>query len=291
MNESNCHERAKLNLPETDQFIRESAISLSRREFLRSAAFLGTILNSRYMSSVTILSAPSLLLINPASVEQHSLREGVTGYTIRRMDEAFEIQFAHMNPSLAGILRIYPDHRGSAVLLELVRSSVNLVISFNLYTTSPYFVIQRETDQQARFNLSEERWQGVRSKDHEMLIENATDVRIAMAIYADFEAATVEQIKSQQQRTTSGRHLPRIIALNCPCSNDYTVRGEGGGAARSLACQNAINDANTKCTNQWCWGCCGWIGQPDICDCACAIGDYLCWCGKTGKYCYAQCSS
>jgi hypothetical protein len=60
--------------------------------------------------------------------------------------------------------------------------------------------------------------------------------------------------------------------------NGPTVRGEafaeqGDGINRSTICESAKNNANTKCWNSYCTGCC----QLSSCDAFCFLGDdYLC---------------
>lgn len=61
----------------------------------------------------------------------------------------------------------------------------------------------------------------------------------------------------------------------------YRCRGEGVGSAKSLCCEDATNDANLCCWNSLCIGCCSFLS----CDAGCAIGDYICFCGRTGTSC------
>jgi hypothetical protein len=68
--------------------------------------------------------------------------------------------------------------------------------------------------------------------------------------------------------TSGGGAGPNPLACN-----GYTVVGESfGDLMRSQACHYATNDANVKCWNQYCIGCCRL--QP--CDAICTTGDYLC---------------
>lgn len=64
------------------------------------------------------------------------------------------------------------------------------------------------------------------------------------------------------------------------CSG-YRCRGTGTGTAKSLCCESATNDANVCCWNSLCIGCCSLLS----CDAGCAIGDYICFCGRTGTSC------
>jgi len=61
------------------------------------------------------------------------------------------------------------------------------------------------------------------------------------------------------------------------------IRGNSYGVlSRSAACLAAKNDANTKCSNGYCIGCC----QFSDCDAFCSTGDYLCAvAGVSGRYC------
>ncbi len=56
------------------------------------------------------------------------------------------------------------------------------------------------------------------------------------------------------------------------CGNDW-VNGEAyGGLTKSYLCELAERDANNKCTNGWCLGCC----QLLSCDSYCLEGDFAC---------------
>lgn len=60
-----------------------------------------------------------------------------------------------------------------------------------------------------------------------------------------------------------------------------TVRGTGAGDGRSNACRLATVDANTQCSNVKCIGCCRLLD----CDAVCAVGDYVCYAGRSGDSC------
>lgn len=66
------------------------------------------------------------------------------------------------------------------------------------------------------------------------------------------------------------------------CSYQY-IRGNAyDEMSRALICERAKNDANMKCTNDLCWGCCKLLP----CDAYCALGDYFCVvAGVYGQYC------
>src|SRR4051794_11079383 len=56
------------------------------------------------------------------------------------------------------------------------------------------------------------------------------------------------------------------------CFGPTVVGDSEGNLMRSVACAKAANDANTKCWNQYCTGCCRLLE----CDYWCAAGTYLC---------------
>lgn len=59
--------------------------------------------------------------------------------------------------------------------------------------------------------------------------------------------------------------------------------GEGFALARSVACQEATDDAHAECGwNEFCIGCC-WLA--DECDCICLFGDFDCFCSRRGREC------
>jgi len=117
------------------------------------------------------------------------------------------------------------------------------------------------------------------------------DVDLLMGVVADYDAGrghggstlAVKQgggscASKQQPLVTSP--LGEIAAKGIVCTG-YTCRGFGTGAAKSLCCQDATNDANVCCWNSVCIGCCSFLS----CDAACGIGDYICFCGRTGTSC------
>lgn len=58
--------------------------------------------------------------------------------------------------------------------------------------------------------------------------------------------------------------------------------GGGAGVARSLACERAIDDANSNCQNMGCQEGCARL-LP--CDCACMLDDFGCICNVFGELC------
>ena len=66
------------------------------------------------------------------------------------------------------------------------------------------------------------------------------------------------------------------------CDYSWFSRGWGTGSSRSGCCYEATADVNLKCSNPACLGCCELFPR---CDAACAVGDYLCFCGRSGHPC------
>lgn len=75
-----------------------------------------------------------------------------------------------------------------------------------------------------------------------------------------------------------GTYIPRQVGCVGP-----TVRGWAvADLSRSAICAAARSDANYKCSNQYCLGCCELLE----CDAVCFVGDYLCAsAGVTGTSC------
>ena len=74
---------------------------------------------------------------------------------------------------------------------------------------------------------------------------------------------------------------PLLAQCDVLCGQDYTT-GDGDSRSRSSACEDATEDANINCWNNYCAGCCAWQGD---CNCWCAEGDFWCWCHRSGRYC------
>ncbi|MCP3961607.1 MAG: hypothetical protein GY719_27520 [bacterium] len=70
----------------------------------------------------------------------------------------------------------------------------------------------------------------------------------------------------------------------CPsaCTGSW-YRGAALAATASSCCYQATNNVNNRCTQAgcFCFGCC----QILSCDSVCALGDYFCSCGVSGKGC------
>jgi len=69
-------------------------------------------------------------------------------------------------------------------------------------------------------------------------------------------------------------------ALATPCGIN-SVRGSAVNMAYSTCCESAKQNANLKCWNRACIGCCRWTA----CDRWCKFGTYVCMCGITGWRC------
>jgi len=125
----------------------------------------------------------------------------------------------------------------------------------------------------------------------ELVTARKADVDLLMGVVADYDKGRGHRgsilaakqaggscASKQQALVTSP--LGEIAAKGIVCTG-YTCRGFGTGAAKSLCCQDATNDANVCCWNSVCIGCCSFLS----CDAACGIGDYICFCGRTGTSC------
>lgn len=59
--------------------------------------------------------------------------------------------------------------------------------------------------------------------------------------------------------------------------------GQGSAWLQNDACAEAIQSANNRCSNQYCWGCCAM--NPGGCNCVCAAAPFLCLCEIDGTMC------
>ncbi|MCP4744719.1 MAG: hypothetical protein GY874_01060 [Desulfobacteraceae bacterium] len=115
----------------------------------------------------------------------------------------------------------------------------------------------------------------IKSNDAKLFIEDNQEFLILMlSTYGMFIESNNSNIVSRS--IDSPADDTGIICLG----NDY--RGFGYGDSKSFCCMDAKQDANMKCWNEHCIGCCSFT----VCDSLCFIGDYVCAsCGITGRAC------
>ncbi|MGD2113915.1 MAG: hypothetical protein PVG07_02610 [Acidobacteriota bacterium] len=123
----------------------------------------------------------------------------------------------------------------------------------------------------------------------ELVGDRKGDVDLLLGVVADYDetrrgsrgARPGNELTAKGGSCAPQDQLSNVLGTKGIGCSGYTCRGFGTGAARSLCCQNATNDANVCCWNAICIGCCSFLD----CDAACGIGDYICFCGRTGTSC------
>lgn len=226
---------------------------------------------------------------------QHARREGVRAISdLQSADEAEggsratgrtkSVQFTHSTSDRSGkLISEVSDARDS---FQLVRNG-RTVVKVTMDKIERAFDIEDSSGRSTHFIFTEDGVvsdEGIGSEDTEIVQQNRDDLTLAASVQADL-AMLDAPIKSPPSKQDFSEKV------NCQCRPSLNSRGSSYGASKSSACQGARDDANTKCSNCSCLGCCGWLSAT--CDCACGVGDYVCSCGITGfacdPYCLPQC--
>lgn len=146
---------------------------------------------------------------------------------------------------------------------------------------------QHTNGQRATLKATAKGWQPQGVTDQDFIRGNEADLRLMAALYA----ALIElprlhaSINDPGNRSTQERE-PQTNA-SCPCTGAWVRSDSIYGSARSIACMAATSNLHGyKCTNEWCWGCCNLWWD---CDCYCAVGDYMCFCTRSGQQCGGPC--
>lgn len=205
----------------------------------------------------------------------YARKEGVTAYSrgMASTGTAIHVEFTHANPAMSGTL-VADEVSHARSSFHLVRDGGTVVQSV-FDKENGWCDIEDNAGRKTHFVFTED---GVSPRSAAVVEENRDDLSIAAAIQND-----LEMLLAPQKSELSGQARTQ----GCACRYGINIRGTGANSARSYACQDARGDANLKCSNCSCLGCCAWVSTK--CDCACVFGDYLCNCGITGHPCDENC--
>lgn len=206
----------------------------------------------------------------------YARREGVKSYSnVENADTAMQVQFTHAQPTRSGTLVSQGLSDPQTSSFQLVRNG-DTVVKVTLDKANGSYDIEDNAGRSTHFVFTEE---GVSPESAAVVETNRDDITLAAAIQGDLEMLMAPAI-SDPEASNQGQ------AQGCLCDPNVTVRGVGRGASRTGACKNATSDANLKCSNCSCLGCCSLYRR---CDCVCGVGDYICQCGRSGQPCYNNC--
>jgi hypothetical protein len=239
------------------------------------------------MLSIAAYNAVSAQPTVPVGPEASNL--GVLEYQVKRDGKNLDVSFTHRDQSKNGTLRIIDLGEDKGVLLELTRTEKVLSITWN--PNKPELTLQDSKGGYAHLIFEPEKRQWISdANDPGVLEEHKLDAELMGAIAADFEekSPSTGLTETPQSTGSCGAETTDGITpkLNCPCYA-YEVKGEGVDYAKSVACSKATSAANLGCWNQYCTGCCAWVGD---CDCICGIGDFYCSCNRWGWACSGICN-
>lgn len=267
------------------------AADASRRQLLRRGGMiaLGSV-------GVALLGTNSAMAAGakPRATENtpgtDATHEGVRSYTIQRSAGAIQVQFTHIQQKRSGVLGI-TGAANTRAELQLVRNG-GTTLSIVFDRAEPSLEVEDGEGRKTRLILADNGWQPEGSYTTDVIIRNAADIALVGAIFSDFEvraapstSTAATSVRDTGIATGIGSRAASAALASCPCNPGLRQRGSAVGSSRSLACDSATNDVQSKCINQWCWGCC----QLLTCDCVCGVGDYFCSCGRSGDPCGGFC--
>jgi len=219
-------------------------------------------------------------------VGENASELGVIEYRVEHNKDLTTVYFSHTEKDKSGKLIIRPDTTDNSVSLDLSQEN-GQAISIRWSPGSGEFTLKDDKSRSAHFVFVEKGWVADNAESQKILETYTENVKLTGAIFADFDSEK-EEIDSQSiaQPEVTPCEGQNQTSISCPCYG-VKVRGDCYKTTRSEACRCATNRANVKCWNQWCIGCCEFVG-PD-CDCACLIEDYFCACGRGGWSCSGPC--
>lgn len=246
----------------------------SRRRFLKRSgiATAGLAVFGLQQSRATAATKAGATPGAPVSV---AAQEGLKSSSVEALAEGVRISFTHAQPARSGTLEIDPVD-GPLDSYRLVRDG-RAVIQIVADASKPSVKIEDHHGRKAHLLFVDGQWSREGTDADVMIEENKADIALAAAMHGDYQMSQAQAMNSSEAATSRAVQA----ASGCRCSV-RGVRDGGWGSSRSHACYWATNNVNVKCSNRWCIGCCRLLPR---CDCACAVEDYLCHCGRTGFYC------
>jgi hypothetical protein len=260
-------------------------VGTPRRQFLAQtarllagAALLGLIPKSVWAAPSQ--DSPNADPLNgaPYSVGPVAWALGVRSYEVTASGNGLIATFTHVDSTRQGKLHIQASNlaTGKKILLKLERS--NAAESSIVWDTPAGEIVLTDTKSRAGTLLFKDKtWNG-NDQSWQVLKENENDFKLMAAIAADFPLAGPERRSS----VLASGSKP-VTTLGICCNEGQLIVGEGWQWTRSEACADATANANSKCSNSVCWGCCRFLS--DNCDCGCAGGDFMCYCQRTARPC------
>jgi hypothetical protein len=220
----------------------------------------------------------------------HAWDLGVREYVVHRSGNGLVIAFRHVDESRQGTLRV---GAGEGISMELRRGDEVLKVTWENATLT----LLDSEGRSAHFWAEDTRWVGEGEASWQILEEHKSDVElmatIALEDFSVSAAGSESDPRGECSECTQASHSTHSLTIDHstyspnidspPCDYQNWVRGCAEREVRSAACWDARAEAQQKCTNSACWGCCDW--QSEDCDCTCLIGHTFCICCITGFPC------
>jgi len=223
---------------------------------------------------------PTTMPVGPEASSQ-----GVVAVEVINEGKDKVVVFTHRIPSLSGELRIHSEREPNQVSMTLIREGKEVLsLRWDRINKEVWLSDTFKNEAYFKYDSSNHQWVSAKPDSQVILNHYQIDAQIMVAIHADLtenKAAWSKDVIKDGPFTDQCA----VASVNCPCTGPWE-RGFSVADTRSWCCYQATGDVNSKCWNQWCIGCCRLLE----CDAACLIGDYICFCGRSGQECGGPCN-
>lgn len=265
-----------------------TGISVERRWFLKQAGLwtLGLTLSglaSLGLESTRLAAWASektrgLSDLNPAlrkRVSHSAWILGIRSYDVSRNGDETLVKFSHIDPSKTGVLDIQWFDQTNKATFKLYRGSEVKILIWDGAKGTITFSDVKGRLARSTFSINDKAWVNEDFLSQQVFDENQDDIKLMGAIASDASVRNLNQQGSEPAPSAG-------VAAIC-CNYDIKIKEGCWMPSISEACQCAHANAASRCSNQYCWGCCDYL-NPN-CDCYCFYGDFWCFCAIIGYPC------
>lgn len=199
--------------------------------------------------------------------------EGISGYAVARISERLDVRIQDERGSDIAAAIVTSSARGTVEIVYRA-GATEITVSWSSHQGELQVFHGGQTER-AVFSLQESSWVYSRGWTTVEAILSQ-DLRRVGALWADLSRKPAPLAAQECKHERTNWWEPG----DTECSGVWH-RGFAMSTTRSDCCWGAHVSANHACNNRYCWGCCFHLD----CDAACAIGDYFCFCGQSGRAC------
>jgi hypothetical protein len=140
----------------------------------------------------------------------------------------------------------------------------------------------RISGEAASLRLEDREWVGT-DESRALMDAHFGEVKMAAIVLTDYLVNSRQLVPPSSLKKAS----PGLcgIELCIPRCSGPIVRGQSVAYTRAWCCDEANQNAQVQCWNEWCIGCCRTLA----CDAVCSLGDFFCYCAVTGFSCGPPC--